>query len=85
MQHPKIFEVSVARPNAPELPERTWIMLADSEDEARDLVPGNHRILGVTCKDVTSPATGDCRIIGWYGQPAIRAAEHPVAGPHPTD
>jgi len=85
VQYLKIFEISVARPDEPDSSGHIWLMLAKGEKDARNLVPPDHRIVEVTYRDDAVRAVGESRIIGWYGQPAFRGSERPVAGPHPTD
>jgi hypothetical protein len=91
MLYLKLFEVSVAQFNEPNVIGRTWLVLAKSRDEACRLVPGHERIIRVKCNEDSVHTKGQGRIIGWRsrslldGVAAYASLDHPRAGPHPTD
>lgn len=86
----KMFEVSVAHADEPQLLDRTWMVLARDEREALGLVPAEQPVMEIECKPGRVLVTGEPRIIGWLGNRylgavAYSATAHPAAGPHPTD
>lgn len=93
MRFLNMYDVSVARATvtAPELVERTLLVLAESEEAARKLVPPHQRILHVKCCCEKAGSAGESRIIGFRARSVASAArtrlpaEHPRSGPHPTD
>ena len=86
-----LYDVSVAHVQAPDALHRTLLVLANSEEAARRLVPPDQRVLHIKCSSEKAGGTGKSRIIGFRARSLVDAArgqlpaDHPLVGPHPTD
>lgn len=91
MKFLNMYDISIAHLRTPRAIERTLLVLADSEEAARKLVPSDQRVLRIRCSAEKASSAGTCRIIGFRARSladAARrplAADHPLAAPHPTD
>lgn len=63
----EIFLLKGQDPSEAATPEKTWIVVAEREIDARKLLPGNFEVYEVEVR--TGDLGGKPGVIGWMGEP----------------